>query len=406
MTFYLCREISWKSWFSFSGDTSEFIFCQLSKSKRSFLILTHLQLQLQQTITTLLFLLCLISKSLCCYISPWCTNMTDKEFTYNSNDLQLCASWHKKNINRIIEYKDKEQRTNPLNNHEDGKEEDFTYTKCLELFSQHSNHFRRKHFEGLLSNQEELNKRFKKFISNVAFIVKHNNNNNHHHKIGLNQFSDLYEHEFPFLTSKIADFSDLGGISHRYDEGKANFIQYLSVETLEKSKIVFGHDDDIPVEGMEKKKQKEKREEDKREKKRNNNHKSKKSIYKTTKTSVSLIEKADKYEEYLDWSSRINPDKVNIVHDSQDQGSCGSCWAFASTGTVEASVARNIAWNTYAQQFYLASKIYEKKKAKKIASRGARMAEEEVMPIVNLSVQELIDCDIDHNMGCVGGSKF
>jgi len=52
------------------------------------------------------------------------------------------------------------------------------------------------------------------------------------------------------------------------------------------------------------------------------------------------------------------------------KGLCGGCWAFVSAGCVEASVAKN-------------------------SDRS-----------VLLSVQELIDCDVEYDKGCSGGNPI
>ena len=67
----------------------------------------------------------------------------------------------------------------------------------------------------------------------------------------------------------------------------------------------------------------------------------------------------------VDWNA------AGCVTPVKDQGSCGSCWAFSTTGSME----------------------------------GAHCAEGN--PLVSLSEQELVDCDTnDGNLGCHGGDMY
>ncbi|OEU23483.1 cysteine proteinase, partial [Fragilariopsis cylindrus CCMP1102] len=56
-----------------------------------------------------------------------------------------------------------------------------------------------------------------------------------------------------------------------------------------------------------------------------------------------------------------------------DQGTCGSCWAFAATGSVEAK---------------------------------SREVEKNAFQELNLSIQELLECDTKTNEGCIGGNPL
>jgi hypothetical protein len=71
----------------------------------------------------------------------------------------------------------------------------------------------------------------------------------------------------------------------------------------------------------------------------------------------------------IDWSADMNPFKSSIMPEVKNQGMCGSCWAFATIASTEASIH--------------------------IATGQAPPA---------LSVQELIDCDTQYNRGCYGGN--
>lgn len=83
-----------------------------------------------------------------------------------------------------------------------------------------------------------------------------------------------------------------------------------------------------------------------------------------------LRDDSSNFEDSLNWASTNNPKNRAITSYVRNQGLCGGCWAFVSAGCVEASIAKNI-------------------------DRS-----------VLLSVQELIDCDVEYDKGCSGGNPI
>ena len=122
---------------------------------------------------------------------------------------------------------------------------------------------------------------------------------------------------------------------------------------------------------------------------------------------------SDDWSHYLNWATEDNPDGVPVVHPPMDQGLCGSCWAITATGTLEASIARNMAYVAYkdAYSFDTSSHISSKgdsspsssKKGDDDPTMFAVSATQEIerrsIDTADLSVQQLVDCD----QSCAGG---
>jgi len=75
-------------------------------------------------------------------------------------------------------------------------------------------------------------------------------------------------------------------------------------------------------------------------------------------------------EEQVDLADSVDWTTMGAVTSVKDQGGCGSCWAFSTTGALEGS--------------------------NQIASGQ----------LVSLSEQQLVDCDTDSNQGCLGGWPY
>lgn len=134
------------------------------------------------------------------------------------------------------------------------------------------------------------------------------------------------------------------------------------------------------------------------------------------------------YETYLNWATEENPDGVAIVHPPVDQGLCGSCWAISALGTMESSIARNMAYMGYETAYNEAVKKSSQRHlrdeeevggkndvespsllledSRTLAILAAQLVEGKSINVADLSVQELIDCDTRYDQGCAGGNPL
>ncbi len=105
----------------------------------------------------------------------------------------------------------------------------------------------------------------------------------------------------------------------------------------------------------------------------------------------------------LDWSDANNPCGTSVVAPVRDQGSCGACWAYAAISSIHASVFQL----SSAQRAHGDKQGWEGRGAedREIYGRESPMCNARGTSL-ELSSQELVDCDTTHDRGCSGGNPL
>ncbi len=335
---------------------------------------------------------------------------------------------------------------------------------CLTLLRQHASHYNRpahssteRQFWDLwtTSNKDDfdtanaikdISTRHKAFLHNIIFIHQHNNDERMNHKVTLNQFSDVPLSDFPQVSQHqqpIVNFDDPMFL-HLNDEqvimDVASQIQRRQMHTSFFEDIIHSIKESWWWVGGEQ---------------LSSDHSSshhrkpaKKAKRGRKKSDSFLLEKQnelgglksdqndgsdidDPYKTYLNWATGDNPDGVPIVHPPVDQGICGSCWAISALGTMESSIARNMAYIGYETAYNEALKTKTTTSTKRnlgeeevesdvttregdadfedsrtLAVLAAQQVERKSIDMADLSVQELLDCDTRYDQGCAGGNPL
>ncbi|KAL9185737.1 hypothetical protein ACHAXT_003514 [Thalassiosira profunda] len=310
--------------------------------------------------------------------------------------------------------------------------------------------------------------RIEAFLRSVLFVHEHNRRGTH--RVGLNRFSDLLHHELP-LMSAGSDVPPMGGgvepleVSAALDnllpldllqshqgmgaKGPA-FVPLGDDESImklgEKMRRVqqqpyrSGNLSDIPrlhsgsrllqsfrdawwwigglnlrdrenASGDDSLSRHSSREYKKAESKDNSFLDDKKKDFDGGLEEKDESTKTENWDHHLDWATEDNPDGVPLVHPAMDQKLCGSCWAVSALGTLEASIARNMAYISYEKAFSSVSHSHKHRSGEltdptSIAVLAAQDIERRSIGTADLSVQELVDCDTRYDQGCAGGNPL
>ena len=314
-----------------------------------------------------------------------------------------------------------------------GNGEGYGDAACRELYRQYRRHHHRR-----LSDREgdeldgEDNRRYLRFVESAAFVRDHNadaaageDGGHRRHLVVLNRFSDRFDDELPLLRDRVGSEGGdhppgPGGNEDENDNG-SDFAPSLPGGQGGLFLMWSGADRPYLYLGGKEfwrggkgwgdlEKETEKEEEEKEEKE--DGRGGPVAVWTIEgpgrpalgpwggEDSVEEGKGEDPFGSYLNWATERNPDGVPIVHPAMDQGECGSCWAVAATGTVEATAARSAAFRAFRRA--------EASGLSPSSSLGVgRKAEADALLSADLSVQELIDCDVHgRDQGCRGGNPL
>jgi len=349
----------------------------------------------------------------------------------------------------------------------DKYDDDEPSQSCFILFDLHSKHFYGSASEEEGSSERKLSstnrvmntdenkeqqQRLHRFIANTIHVHNHNSKNNNsewtgRHSIGLNQFSDLEDDELPLsplsnqdlnVMNQIWNFEDdlvndltetmislpLFDLNQNDDYTNQNvFVRLHNEEDIAKVAADF-----LPYRTsyLEEEKEEQGNRHDRRLKKHKHHKHHNKSKENNHDSALELLEpqgnihdqqdngrnvddgktryNKKQWKHHINWATDENPDGVGIVHPPYDQGYCGSCWAFSATGTIEASVSRRAAYNSFMESTN--DKIPSDKDDYEKAVQKAKAAESLTLQDIRLSVQELLDCDTSNDQACIGGNPL